>query len=615
MAIPPPEPTTTAPAAILTPDVWDLHARPDQLDTAVASWRAVATAVSGAADDVDASAKALVNGPWEGPAADSFDAHRKKLVADLDAAEAAAKAAATALEQSAGALRAAQSHLTGEWGKATAVTFTYYAPMQLMFSPKDDAESTVVTGSMGRCREITSDLSDQLRDRMAEFGKARDAFRAIAGNWSAVAAGTTDPFTLPPEAAGTGVIYDGNRVIVSTGTGDDDVQISIDPDTGMQVVTINGAKYHFPAGADVVVRGGEGNDSITVQPGTKVHVTLLGGEGDDVVRGGDGDETILGLDGRDRVYGGGGNDRVSSGSGRDYVDGGFGDDILSGGLGNDTVYGLDGNDALSGGEGDDYLEGAKGDDTVSGGAGKDIVSGGHGDDTVRGGGGDDTVYAGRGSDTVDGGSGADKLYGEKGDTSTGVEQTVTVEIKDFQTFINIDGSPEFKARVEADLEMLASSPRGQQMLAALQRGHDESEGGWWLWHHDGDSLTIKEYNNPADPNNSTASHSGGSHQIDYNTHLDQLTMGNGRTVEGPPVAVLYHEMAHVYDYMNDAQAPGIYTGADNPGVENDERQAVGLPIDGDQDPKTPDEIYDKHRYDLTENGLREEMGAPRRDAY
>jgi hypothetical protein len=72
--------------------------------------------------------------------------------------------------------------------------------------------------------------------------------------------------------------------------------------------------------------------------------------------------------------------------------------------------------------------------------------------------------------------------------------------------------------------------------------------------------------------------------------------------------VLYHEMAHVYDYMNDSLAPGDYQGADDPGVHNREREAVGLPLDDGK-------LYPEHPYGLTENALRDEMGAPHRDAY
>jgi Ca2+-binding RTX toxin-like protein len=188
-----------------------------------------------------------------------------------------------------------------------------------------------------------------------------------------------------------------------------------------------------------------------------------------------------------------------------------------------------------------------------------------GRDKLYGSGGADRISAGADRDYVDGGAGDDILTGGLGD----------------DTVYGL-------------------------MLAALDKGHADTEGGWGPWHHDGDSLTIREYSNPQDPNNSTAVHSGRSNVINYNPHLDNLTLNHGAsTVDGPPSVVLYHEMAHVYDYVNDSLAPGGYQGPDNPDTPNREREAAGLPLDDGK-------IYDKHPYDLTENGLRDEMGAPNR---
>jgi hypothetical protein len=604
------------PPAVSTPDVWDLHARPDQISAASESWRAVARSLGATADEVNAAAMSLLGDGWAGAAADSYDDHRRKLVTDLDHAQEQAGVAANALEDAAGALRSAQSHLTGEWGRVTAVPFTWDAPMHLLFAPKTYEQSTTVIDSINQCAEIRGGLDSALNATVTKFRQASTEFARIATAWNGVAAGTSLPYDMPAEAAGTSVIRDGNRVVVNTGTGDDQVTVSIDPQTGLQVVEVNGVRHHYPPDAEIVVRGGAGNDRITVAPGTGVHVTLIGGVGEDELRGGAGRDTILGLDGKDRIYSGAGDDRVSAGAGRDYADTGAGDDIGTGGLGDDIVYGLSGNDALSGGEGQDYLEGATGGDTIDGGTGNDILSGGRDDDAIRAGGGDDVVYAGAGSDTTDGGRGGDTVHAEKNDRGSNAEQTVTVEIKTLQTFIQIEGTPEFRERVEADLEMLGSSPRGQQMLQALQQGHEDTEGGWWLWHHEGDSLTIREYDDPSNPNNSTASRVDGGNEIAYNTHINHLNTDQGRGyVEGPPVAVLYHEFAHVYDYMNDSLAPGVHDGPENPGANNREREATGLPIDHDDDPDTPDQIHPEHPYELTENGLREEMGAPHRDAY
>ncbi len=57
------------------------------------------------------------------------------------------------------------------------------------------------------------------------------------------------------------------------------------------------------------------------------------------------------------------------------------------------------------------------------------------------------------------------------------------------------------------------------------------------------------------------------------------------------------------------------TGSDNPGTPNYERGAAGLPIDHDGDPKTPDVIDPELPFAYSENGLRDELGAPPRPRY
>jgi hypothetical protein len=555
-------------AIVRSDDLGDLRARTGRVADAAEGWRRFAVSIRDATDDVD-WAIARHSDAWVGATADSLSTHCKALVADLDRASALAHGIAVTLEQAVAIVGSGLEH------------------------PFD-------AGSIDRAR--------------AEFGQ-------IARRWLAVADGRAEPFAAPGEVHETGVIVDGDRVVIDTGTADDLVDIGVDPRTGVQSVTVNGYTHLFPSDADIVVRGGPGKDTIAAT-GVSARLTLLGGEGDDTIHSGDRDAVILGLAGQDRLYGGAGDDRVDGGSGRDYIEAGSGDDIVAGGLGNDTAYGLDGDDALIGGEGQDYLEGADGDDWINANAGDDILSGGTGDDRMVGGAGDDVLYAGRGHDIDEGDLGADTLFGEPTDLATGVERNVEMRVSNLGDFITVDGSPQFRARVEADLELLRSSPDGQQMLAGLAKAHHDTAGGFLFWRHDGDSLTIIEYNDPMQPDNSRASYDGSRVTIAYNPHLDRIhTDGDpASTLDTPPVAVLYHELAHAYDLMNDTTAPDVYTGPDNrgpyrTGVENKEREAVGLPIDGDADPGTPPRIYERHPYALTENGLRDEMGAPHRDQY
>jgi Ca2+-binding RTX toxin-like protein len=408
-------------------------------------------------------------------------------------------------------------------------------------------------------------------------------------------------------------------VVIDTGSGHDRVEVSVDPATGERVVVVNAVATRYPPGSSITIRTGDGDDTVLVAPDARLRVRIFGGPGDDVLTGGEGDDELYGEAGDDELRGGGGNDRLSGGRGRDYIDGGPGDDGLSGGRGNDTLYGLRGDDDLDGGGGNDYLEGGAGDDTLDGGAGNDALSGGRGDDTIHGGPADDHIYAGPGRDTVDGGSGADVAYVQPDDAVAGVEHVVTVELRAVGNFVRIEGSPAFVERVQADLDMLRSSPRGQALLAALERAvgdpprlADVPVVGRLVG---GRTLTIREYVSPSPEEDNSFAYSdtesarrGRQMLVEYQTDLDQ-------SYDGPPVTVLYHELAHVYDYSYETMAEGVHTGPDNPGVENAERVAVGLPIDDDGDRSTPQRLDPRHPYDYTENALRDEMGAPRVPEY
>ncbi|HYN93247.1 MAG TPA: M91 family zinc metallopeptidase [Pilimelia sp.] len=670
-------------------NIWYLAADPQALHQAARQWRTFATAAGGHRDAVGRAAAPLVGDAWSGDTADTYHDHLKKLSGTVTDLVTNAQTCATNLASAGDALIEAQHALNdslGRTGVPTGQTGT-----SITFQLRNDDDVARVNTAITEAGQIRGALDMELRRYRSTIDGASDDVRSLASSWRDVAEGNTDGWTLPPEAKTTRWIYDGDSVVLNTGPGDDKVTVTVDPRTGEQIVTVNGETVTFPPGYDVTIRAGQGNDTVDVTPGTRVHLTLLGGEGDDTLRGGDGTDRILGLDGRDlidgrggedlitagatrrhlpgedlmqpvveqidggegndRLYGGLGNNRIGGGDGtdlieggagqdtldagegddtvrggsgidnvfgrggtdvldggadRDYVDGGAGDDTLTGGLGDDTLYGLSGNDTLDGGAGRDYLEGGTGDDALAGGAGNDMLSGGRGNDVIRGGTGDDVSYAGAGRDAVDGGNGNDTAYLQQNEDHTAnTENAVNVQISDQAQYIKITGSPEFVERVQADLDLLRSSPDGQRMLGALQRAHDDSGN----WFYDGNGLTIKELT----AENGTAAADPGwfgkeSYEVAYNPSFDTLH-------DGPPVTILYHELAHVYDYSHDTLADGDYTGSDNPGVPNRERAAAGLPIDDDNNPATPNRIDPDHPYDLTENGLREELGAPHRPRY
>jgi uncharacterized protein len=88
--------------------------------------------------------------------------------------------------------------------------------------------------------------------------------------------------------------------------------------------------------------------------------TLVGTEGEDVLRGTDGPDVVMGLGGDDLVQGLAGEDVLCGGAGADDVVGGNGDDVILGGFGDDALVGGNGEDCLVGGPGEDTLVGGRG---------------------------------------------------------------------------------------------------------------------------------------------------------------------------------------------------------------------------------------------------------------
>lgn len=588
---------------LIVADVWRLEHDWSELDRAGSLWQRILRQADQRIDDWDAQARAAVPGSWAGSAASAYAAHRKRVVTDLAAAQQLADRIGAAVQASAVAVRTADEELAGELRRLAAQVplDERHVPGRVVFRPVDAAQVAQVRAAVAAAGRVREELTDHLAHQAELVRRTLPRWQQIGDAWRAVAEGG-DPFFLPEEVAQTLVLRDGHRVVIATGPGDDDVRVFTDG--GQRVVEVNGGRWLLAADAEVTIRTGDGNDTVAVATGSGIRLTVLGGDGNDDLIGGEGGDRMLGLSGDDRLRGGSGDDVISGGAGNDYVDGGRGDDAVDAGWGDDTVYGLAGADLLAGADGRDFVDGGTGDDRVDGGAGRDVVAGGAGDDRVRGGGAADVLYTGAGRDIVDGGTGRDTGYLAVQSQVSGVEQPVTVELRHVGTEVRVVGSPEFTERVEADLDFLRSSPAGQRMLAELDAGVADSPI---------DRLTITEFVG----DNGRASGDG---VIGYNPAFHTLA---GST---PPVAVLFHELAHQWDFTHDTIAPGTHHQPDDPDRYRDpagrwheapnlERVAVGLPIDHDGDPATPNQLDPDHPFELTENGLRSEMGWSQRRKY
>ena len=598
--------------------LWDTGADPGALRAAAVAWRTVGGVATDTGTAVDAAGRALLAG-WLGPSADAYAGHRPLVVRGYATATAVAGRIADTLDAAADVLATAQAHLDDAWLRLGRTVPGGTHGAWVRYDPTDPRHVAAVTRAVREATAIRTDADHRLADLSTAVNQARADLGLAAEQ--ARAAGRPGAWPAAPEPGSAGlVMLAGDRVIVN-GTGDaDTIAIRTDAATGEPIIRVAGQDHRLPPGLAVLVRAGGGNDTITVEPGTRVRVTLLGGEGEDRLVGADGDEVLLGGWGHDTVQGGAGSDRLLGGEGDDYLDGQAGDDRLYGGDGDDTLYGLDGADHGWGERGRDVIDGGAGTDALAGGDDADVLVGGRDADLLYGGSGADTLYGGAGADRLHGGGpaglpGVDRAFVQPDDAVAGVGRAVTVELTDVGGFIRVEGSPEFVARVESDLDALRSSPRGTQMLAALQASHEQSGSDLPLIGallDDRNTLVIRETamaNGLANRSDLPVGPVAG--VIGYNPTWDDLP----RDQPVPPVVVLFHELAHVYDHFHGTMAVGTYDGADNQGVPNRERVAVGLPIDDDGDPATANQLVADHPYALTENGLRDEFGLHRRTTY
>ena len=406
------------------------------------------------------------------------------------------------------------------------------------------------------------------------------------------------------------------------GDGGVDIKVSM---RGDQVVVSDGVTEQVfnPADHDrIVIVGGNGDDSITVDDAVIANLTLVGGAGDDTIFGGNGSNIIIGGDGNDNLEGGASGDLIIGGEGRDSVYAGGGSDIVSGGDDSDALYGGSGKDLIIGEGGDDYMDGGRGNDVLRGGVGNDTISGGSGLDILHGEGGRDTLIGASGQDRYADAFFGDTVIAEAAETVSGFGvnvQRVEVDNSAGSDAVSIDLSSRdnFTDRVNDDLQTMRSLNSGQEMLNALDDEFDRA----------GHTTVIEEFN----VENGRASSLGGdvwlqadgtrsdgeSATIEYNPHYNTSPNATPKV----PIAVLFHELAHTYDYASGQLPRGTYTPTDTTDPNFDtplsELQAAGIRIDHDDDPSTPDQLVNEagHPFELTENGLREELGLPSRAVY
>jgi hypothetical protein len=582
-----PDASAGAPAVLVMalPPLWSLPVQETPLLAAAMGWRSCARAAGQTADGL-AEATAARAG-WTGADAAAFEERRRRLVTGATLAAELALGSATALEALAGRLSSVQRHLDESLARVAAAVPCRGEEGRVVFFASGPAHAARVHAAAGEAAELRGDLTSATRQAETALAAATAGWQRLATMFPPVAA---QPTPEPSEAV---VVRADGVTLVNTGANDDDVVVTVDA-FGQPLVLVGGVTVAAVPDGRLVLRTGAGDDRVRVEPAVAAVVTVLAGAGDDLVDGGD---LLHGAGGADTLLGRDGDDLLLGGDGRDYLDAGAGADTADGGRGDDTVYGL------------------SGDDTLRGGTGRDHLSAGRGDDLVTGGDGDDVLVGGEGGDRLDGAAGVDRAYRDLADPAGDAEFSHVAPQVTPGGGITAIGTPEFAERIESDLDLLRASPTGRRMLAELDTALAAGDG--WLPGDGPDTLEVREL--PF----GTANGFAGVVPGDTDRHVIGYEPGfQGLPGDAPPVVVLYHELAHVWDDVAGRQRTGagsrddvMWNGSGWVPVPDRERAAVGLPIDDDGDPTTPERLDPFHPYPLTENALRDELGVSARQTY
>jgi len=249
-------------------------------------------------------------------------------------------------------------------------------------------------------------------------------------------------------------LNDGTLIVGGTVAADTIIVSKVDDNFS---ILVNKSTFIMPGSEidRITIKGFGGSDKISFGEGVSIPVTVLGGDGNDLISGGDRSNRLCGENGNDTLVGSSGRDQFIGGLGTDTADysqrlddlvitldgkpndgtptvaqtKGEGDNVMPdvevvvGGSGDDSITGSPKRDILRGGAGDDTLVGNDGDDLLVGGDGADVIKGGLGDDTIM-------AIDLNSTDTVDGGDGFDSVAYDEAqgikDTILNVESEVSV---------------------------------------------------------------------------------------------------------------------------------------------------------------------------------------------
>ncbi len=392
------------------------------------------------------------------------------------------------------------------------------------------------------------------------------------------------------------VAIEGKNNHINTGNGNNAIAVNGDNNfvksgSGNDFISANGEQNRINSGSgnDFIFTNGKENN-VNAEDGNDI---ILSNGKDDEIHGNEGNDIIISGNETASLYGDKGNDTIIAGNGDNYIEGGIGNDNIISGNGNNIIYGVDGNDFIKAGNGNNYIDGGQGNDFINVGNGKN------------------TIFGGKGFDFINARNSSGKVF----DDNYGmINASKNMDVKRYDSSnpsnlgksINIEGSDDFKARVESDLEAFRATDCGKKLLTELDKS--------------GKTVKIEEtqkQNGYAIPNEGNKSLITPDGQRGEGTDVTiQFNPSFRSDFVQKPINILFHEGVHAYNMTTGTMQPEYQRQEDGSNVKKAERQAVGLSIEDGIEVTHPDGTRGVNNpEELTENAIRAELGLEERTIY
>jgi uncharacterized protein YukE len=152
---------------------WELRADVRPLEAAAQRWTEVSALVSRRGDELVDAARRATEG-WDAASAESYEQHRKQVLAHLDRFTSLADRIADCLRASAALMTSSQTELDRAWTTVAAVPHEVVGESRhLVFKPSEDEERGKVTRGQAETDDIRHRLTLALDQESARLRSAR----------------------------------------------------------------------------------------------------------------------------------------------------------------------------------------------------------------------------------------------------------------------------------------------------------------------------------------------------------------------------------------------------------------------------------------------------------